>query len=35
MDFNGYFGGIARLPFLPLAAAQKAEIERLLAAIRN
>jgi 4-hydroxy-2-oxoglutarate aldolase len=35
MDFNGYFGGIARLPFLPLTAAQKAEIERLLADIRN
>jgi 4-hydroxy-2-oxoglutarate aldolase len=35
MDFNGYFGGIARLPFLPLAAAQKAEIEHLLAGIRN
>lgn len=35
MDFNGYFGGIARLPFLPLTAAQKAEIERLLTDIRN
>jgi 4-hydroxy-2-oxoglutarate aldolase len=35
MDFNGYFGGIARLPFLPVTAAQKAEIERLLADIRN
>jgi 4-hydroxy-2-oxoglutarate aldolase len=35
MDFNGYFGGVARLPFLPLTAAQKAEIERLLVDIRN
>jgi len=35
MDFNGYFGGISRLPLLPLTAAQKAEIERLLADIRN
>jgi 4-hydroxy-2-oxoglutarate aldolase len=35
MDFNGYFGGVARLPLLPLTAAQKAEIERLLADIRN
>jgi len=35
MDFNGYFGGIARLPFLPVTAAQKAEIEQLLADIRN
>jgi len=35
MDFNGYYGGPARLPFLPLTAGQKAEIERLLADIRN
>jgi 4-hydroxy-2-oxoglutarate aldolase len=35
MDFNGYFGGPARLPFLPLTADLKAEIERLLADIRN
>jgi 4-hydroxy-2-oxoglutarate aldolase len=35
MDFNGYFGGPSRLPFLPLTAEQKAEIERLLADIRN
>jgi 4-hydroxy-2-oxoglutarate aldolase len=35
MDFNGYFGGMARLPFLPLTGAQKAEIERSLADIRN
>jgi 4-hydroxy-2-oxoglutarate aldolase len=35
MDFNGYFGGAARLPLLPLTAALKAEIERSLADIRN
>src|SRR5213078_1351362 len=35
MDFNGYFGGAARLPLLPLTADLKAEVERLLADIRN
>ncbi len=35
MDFNGYFGGPSRLPFLPLTADLKAEVERLLADIRN
>jgi 4-hydroxy-2-oxoglutarate aldolase len=35
MDFNGYFGGTPRLPLLPLTADLKAEIERLLADIRN
>ncbi len=35
MDFNGYYGGPSRLPFLPLTAPQKAEIERLLADVRN
>jgi dihydrodipicolinate synthase/N-acetylneuraminate lyase len=35
MDFNGYFGGPSRLPFLPLSANQKAEVERLLADVRN
>ena len=35
MDFNGYYGGAARLPFLPLTADLKAEIERELADIRN
>ena len=34
-DFNGYFGGRARLPLLPLTAADKTEIEALLAGIRN
>jgi dihydrodipicolinate synthase/N-acetylneuraminate lyase len=35
MDFSGYYGGPSRLPFLPLTADAKAEIERLLADIRN
>jgi 4-hydroxy-2-oxoglutarate aldolase len=35
MDFNGYFGGPSRLPFLPLTADLKSEIERMLADIRN
>jgi len=35
MDFNGYFGGPVRMPLLPLTADLKAEVERLLADIRN
>jgi 4-hydroxy-2-oxoglutarate aldolase len=35
MDLNGYFGGSARLPLLPLTADLKAEVERLMADIRN
>src|SRR5580658_4313436 len=35
MDFNGYFGGPARLPLLPLTGEAKDEIERLLADVRN
>ena len=35
MDLNGYFGGASRLPFLPLNADQKAEIEKLMAGIRS
>jgi 4-hydroxy-2-oxoglutarate aldolase len=35
MDLNGYYGGPARLPFLPLTGEQKAEIERLMANITN
>jgi 4-hydroxy-2-oxoglutarate aldolase len=35
MDFNGYYGGPARLPFLPLTADLKAEIEHSMADIRN
>ncbi len=35
MDFNGYYGGIARLPLLPLTTEMKDEVERLIAGIRN
>jgi 4-hydroxy-2-oxoglutarate aldolase len=35
MDFNGYYGGPSRLPFLPLTADLKSEIERFMADIRN
>ena len=35
MDFNGYYGGPSRLPFLPLTAALKQEVEQLLGDIRN
>jgi 4-hydroxy-2-oxoglutarate aldolase len=35
MDFNGYYGGPSRLPFLPLTGAVKYEVEQLLADIRN
>jgi dihydrodipicolinate synthase/N-acetylneuraminate lyase len=35
MDYNGYYGGPARLPLLPLDADKKAEVERLLEGIRN
>ena len=35
MDLNGYYGGPARLPLLPLTADLKAEVERLLGDIRN
>ena len=34
-DFNGYFGGNGRAPLLPLTADAKADVERLLAQIRN
>jgi dihydrodipicolinate synthase/N-acetylneuraminate lyase len=34
-DFNGYYGGRARAPLLPVSAAEKTEIEGLLAGIRN
>lgn len=34
-DLNGYYGGPARLPFLPLTSELKAEVERLMADIRN
>jgi 4-hydroxy-2-oxoglutarate aldolase len=34
-DFNGYYGGRARSPLLAVTADEKAEIERLMAEIRN
>jgi dihydrodipicolinate synthase/N-acetylneuraminate lyase len=34
-DFNGYYGGRTRAPLLALSSAEKAEIEGLLAGIRN
>ena len=35
MDYNGFFGGTARLPLLPLTADKKVEVEQLLENIRN
>jgi dihydrodipicolinate synthase/N-acetylneuraminate lyase len=35
MDLNGYYGGNARLPLLPVTAETKHEIEQLMANIRN
>jgi 4-hydroxy-2-oxoglutarate aldolase len=35
MDFNGYYGGVARLPLLPLTAEMKNEVEQLLSEVRN
>lgn len=35
MDLNGYYGGQARLPQLPVTAELKSEIEQLMADIRN
>ena len=34
-DFNGYYGGRARAPLLALTAEERAEVEGLLAGIRN
>ncbi len=34
-DLNGYFGGIARLPRLPLTGAERNEIEALMQGLRN
>jgi 4-hydroxy-2-oxoglutarate aldolase len=34
-DLNGYYGGNPRLPLLPLTATQRAEVERLMAEIKN
>ena len=35
MELNGYYGGPSRLPFLPLTADQKSEIEKLMAGIKS
>jgi dihydrodipicolinate synthase/N-acetylneuraminate lyase len=35
MELNGYFGGVPRLPLLPLDAAQKADIEARMAHFPN
>jgi 4-hydroxy-2-oxoglutarate aldolase len=35
MDLNGYYGGPCRLPFLPLTADLKSEIEKLMAGIKS
>lgn len=35
MDFNGYYGGTPRLPLLPVSLQVRAEIEGLLAEIRD
>ena len=34
-DWNGYYGGAPRLPRLPLHAEGRANVERVLAGIRN
>jgi dihydrodipicolinate synthase/N-acetylneuraminate lyase len=34
-DFNGMYGGRARMPLLPVTGAERQEIEMLLAGIRN
>ena len=34
-DFNGYYGGYARQPLLPIGSEERAEIELLLGTIRN
>jgi dihydrodipicolinate synthase/N-acetylneuraminate lyase len=35
MDLNGYYGGLPRLPLLPLSAVEKAEIQALMAPFPN
>jgi dihydrodipicolinate synthase/N-acetylneuraminate lyase len=35
LDWNGYYGGPARLPLLPLTAALKAEVEQWMVDLRN
>lgn len=34
-DLNGYYGGVARIPLLPLTADQQAEVARVMSDIRN
>lgn len=34
-DLNGYYGGLARLPLLPLTGAERGEVEDLMRGIRN
>jgi dihydrodipicolinate synthase/N-acetylneuraminate lyase len=34
-DLNGFYGGNPRLPLLPLTAAERQEIERLIAAVKS
>ncbi|HLJ26836.1 MAG TPA: dihydrodipicolinate synthase family protein [Candidatus Angelobacter sp.] len=35
MDLNGYYGGLPRLPLLPLTAAQKSDVETQMASFPN
>lgn len=35
LDLNGYYGGPPRLPLLPLTGDQRAEVERVMADVRN
>ena len=35
MDLNGYYGGPVRIPLLPLAAAQKSDVETMMAFFPN
>jgi 4-hydroxy-2-oxoglutarate aldolase len=35
MDLNGYYGGPARLPFLPLTGEQKLEVEKFMGTIKS
>jgi len=34
-DFNGFYGGRPRAPLLPVTGGERAEIEGILAGIRN
>jgi dihydrodipicolinate synthase/N-acetylneuraminate lyase len=34
-DINGFYGGNPRLPLLPLTAAQRQEVERLIAEVKS